>query len=63
MTPYYAAPTAADETGMYADNHFWFRALRHGGELNVGFVGGYVLSSPEPTRETIWDWAYQPKPE
>ena len=58
LLPYYAAPPAGDE-GQYADGRFWFPALRHAGKLNTVFVGGHVLSSPDPENEPGWDWDYQ----
>ena len=57
--PYFSAPAAGDP-GRYAGDRMWFPALRHGGELNAAFVGGHVLSSRRPERESGWDWKYQP---
>lgn len=62
VLPYYATPPAGD-TGVYGSGTFWFPALRHQGRLNAGFVGGYVLSSPTPDRQSGWGWTYQPAPE
>lgn len=57
--PYYSAPAAGDP-GQYARNRLWFPSLRHGGEMNVAFIGGHVESTTEPLTEPGWDWAYQP---
>jgi len=29
--------------------------------MNVGFIGGHVLSSAEPTTEPFWRWTYVPE--
>jgi len=62
--PYYAAPPILgdDVLDIYESGHFWFPSFRHRGRLNVGFVGGHVLSSSDPTAEPWWQWRYQPIP-
>jgi len=62
--PYYAAPPIHDDAvvDIYEPGQFWFPSFRHRGRLNVGFVGGYVLSSTNPTAEPWWRWGYQPDP-
>ncbi len=61
LAPYYSAPPVEQEPeGMYAAGRFWFPAPRHGGEVNVGFVGGHVLAAEQPQRKYTWDWSYQP---
>lgn len=62
ILPYYSAPPAGD-TGLYASGLFWFPALRHQGRVNAAFVGGYVLSSRQPERDSGWNWKHQPPPE
>ncbi len=59
VLPYYAAPPAGDN-GPYGTGMFWFPAERHGGKLNVGFIGGHVLNTPEPGNRVPWNWKYQP---
>lgn len=59
--PYYSAPAAGD-AGRYANDQLWFPSFRHQGRVNVGFVGGHVLSSSRPTEQAGWDWSYQPQP-
>jgi prepilin-type N-terminal cleavage/methylation domain-containing protein/prepilin-type processing-associated H-X9-DG protein len=59
--PYYAAPPLA-EPDFYSTGTYWFPARRHRGRINVGFVGGHVLSSPHPLGDPDWDWAYSPPP-
>jgi len=60
--PYYSAPPILDDSGVdiYESGQWWFPAFRHRGRLNVGFVGGHVLSSSHPTTEPWWRWNYQP---
>lgn len=56
--PYYIAPPLGEEGGPYATGMYWSPSDRHGGKTNVAFVGGQVLSSKNPQRES-WNWAYQ----
>ena len=60
--PYYSAPPILDDStvDIYESGLWWFPAFRHRGRLNVGFVGGHVLSSSHPTTEPWWRWSYQP---
>jgi prepilin-type processing-associated H-X9-DG protein len=55
---FYTAPPLRDDPSPYGDGRYWMPARRHGGRINVAFVGGHVLSSEDPERET-WDWEYQ----
>lgn len=61
--PYYAAPPIMTDkqVDIYEDGAAWFPSLRHRGRLNVGFVGGHVLSSTQPTGEPWWRWDFQPE--
>jgi prepilin-type N-terminal cleavage/methylation domain-containing protein/prepilin-type processing-associated H-X9-DG protein len=61
-TPYYSAPPVPDDStsDIYESGRWWFPAFRHRGRINVGFVGGHVLSSSHPTTEPWWRWNYQP---
>ncbi|MBX3394416.1 MAG: prepilin-type N-terminal cleavage/methylation domain-containing protein [Phycisphaerae bacterium] len=60
--PYYSAPPLLDDScaDAYEDGAHWFPSLRHRNRINVAFIGGHVLSSPEPVREPWWKWGYQP---
>lgn len=60
--PYYSAPPLLDDSCVdaYEDGAHWFPSLRHRNRINVAFIGGHVLSSPEPVREPWWKWGYQP---
>jgi len=64
ILPYYSAPPILDDkaTDIYEDGLFWFPSFRHRGQANIGFVGGYVLSSSHPRTEPWWKWDYQPDP-
>jgi prepilin-type N-terminal cleavage/methylation domain-containing protein/prepilin-type processing-associated H-X9-DG protein len=55
--PFYIAPALSYVDDPYADDHFWTPSSRHGKRTNVAFVGGHVLSSRRPERET-WNWDY-----
>lgn len=61
IEPFYIAPPIPDraqEQTPYADGSYWVPSGRHAGRMNVVFVGGHVLSSPDPKAEA-WDWSYQ----
>lgn len=64
IIPYYTAPPITDDKAVdiYESGLFWFPSFRHRGQSNVGFVGGYVLSSSHPGTEPWWKWDYQPDP-
>ncbi|MFO0974145.1 MAG: type II secretion system protein [Phycisphaerae bacterium] len=71
VLPYYAAPPLSCpkfkkdgtvEGDIYSSSRFWFPSMRHRGRMNVGFVGGHVLSTPDPLAEAWWAWDYVPDP-
>lgn len=64
VIPYYTAPPIVDDKSIdiYESGIFWFPSFRHRGQSNIGFVGGYVLSSNHPSTEPWWKWDYQPDP-
>lgn len=59
VLPYYSAPPAGDP-GLYGTGRFWFPSLRHEGKLNVAYIGGYVLRTPDPGNSAKSNWKYQP---
>ncbi|RMH29177.1 MAG: hypothetical protein D6693_02400 [Planctomycetota bacterium] len=59
VLPQFSAPALGSKS-IYAGDRFWFPDRRHGGTLNVAFVGGHVLSTREPLDEGGWRWEYQP---
>jgi prepilin-type N-terminal cleavage/methylation domain-containing protein/prepilin-type processing-associated H-X9-DG protein len=59
VLPQFSAPSL-DSQSVYAADRFWFPSFRHGGLMNVAFVGGQVLSTRTPLEEPGWKWAYQP---
>ena len=59
--PYFSAPPVSLED-EYHGGDYWFPPQRHGGQVNVAFTGGHVLSSKEPASEPDWDWDYQQRP-
>lgn len=62
LVPYYSAPalTYDDKKDIYESGEAWFPAMRHRGRMNVGFIGGHVLSTSDPTSEPWSRWEYQP---
>lgn len=48
--------------GPIANNRYWHPSFRHGGRMNVGFVGGHVLSSKRPLEQSGWRWSFWPRP-
>lgn len=59
VLPQFTAPSL-DSKAVYANDRFWFPGFRHGGVINVAFVGGHVLSTKKPLEESAWRWDYQP---
>jgi prepilin-type N-terminal cleavage/methylation domain-containing protein/prepilin-type processing-associated H-X9-DG protein len=58
LEPFFIAPPVEGDENPYSDGRYWMPSRRHGGRVNVAFVGGHVLSSEQPEREP-WDWTYQ----
>ena len=58
VDPFYIAPPVEGADDAYASGRFWVQSTRHGHSVNVGFVGGHVLSSQNPAEER-WNWSYQ----
>lgn len=60
IEPFYITPPLPDQAhdSPYSGGTYWVPSTRHGGRMNVVFVGGHVLSSPQPEQER-WDWSYQ----
>jgi prepilin-type N-terminal cleavage/methylation domain-containing protein/prepilin-type processing-associated H-X9-DG protein len=58
IDPFYIAPPLPETDDPYSDGRYWLPSARHRGRTIVAFVGGHVLSSPQPEEER-WDWAYQ----
>lgn len=60
--PFFSAPPILTDKSedMYESGTFWYPGMRHGRRVNVGFVGGHVLSSAEPATEPFWRWSYVP---
>ncbi len=58
---YSAPPILTDKaTDIYESGRNWFPSFRHRERMNVGFIGGHVLSSGQPTTEPWWRWSFQP---
>ncbi len=59
---YRIAPELPGVPGRYAVYDYWHPSFRHGGKLNVAFVGGHVDSSRRPLEMPSWEWGYTPNP-
>jgi len=59
LDPFYMAPPLPDVDEPYSDGRYWMPGSRHSRKVNVGFVGGHVLTSSNPESEEAWDWTYQ----
>lgn len=55
----FSAPSL-DSRGLLAGDRYWSPGRRHGGRMNVGFIGGHVLSTESPLAQASWKWGYQP---
>jgi prepilin-type processing-associated H-X9-DG protein len=58
--PYYLTPPLPDADDGYADGRYWSPSWRHGGRLNVSFVGGHVLSVNDPVASPDFRWSCPP---
>jgi prepilin-type processing-associated H-X9-DG protein len=58
VDPFYVAPPAGDADDPYSSGRFWVQSTHHGRSVNVGFIGGHVLTSQHPAEER-WNWSYQ----
>lgn len=58
IDPFYIAPPVSGAEDPYATGRYWIQSTRHGASVNVGFIGGHVLSSQHPDEER-WNWSYQ----
>ncbi len=61
LDPFYMAPPIQGTDDPYADGRYWMPSFKHGGKVNVAFVGGHVMSSRAPEKEG-WNWGYQVTP-
>jgi prepilin-type processing-associated H-X9-DG protein len=56
----FAAPPQEEERSPYSTGLYWHVGLRHRGKLNIGFVGGHVISTAQPLDDPTHDWDYHP---
>jgi len=56
----FAAPPLTKERSPYSTGSFWHPGKRHRGRMNIGFVGGFVVTTRDPFADGSWDWAYHP---
>lgn len=57
--PFFSGPSL-DSPFVFADDQFWFPAMRHSGTANFAFVDGHVDSSRAPLESSEWRWGYVP---
>jgi prepilin-type N-terminal cleavage/methylation domain-containing protein len=56
----FAAPPQPNERTEYSDGEYWHPSTRHRGRINIGFVGGFVVTTSDPLADASWDWGYHP---
>lgn len=56
----FAAPSRSTERSPYSSGAYWHPSVRHRGRMNIGFVGGFVVTTSDPFADANWDWAYHP---
>lgn len=57
--PLFTGPSL-DSPALFANDRYWFPALRHNGAGNFAFTDGHVSSSMQPLNEPTWEWDYSP---
>lgn len=57
--PLFSGPTLGSTT-LFANNRYWYPALRHNKALNISFVDGHVDSSRRPLDQPNWAWGFDP---
>ncbi len=56
----FSAPPMVEERSPYTSGEYWHAASRHRGKVNIGFVGGHVISTARPLSDPTTDWDYHP---
>lgn len=59
QSPIFSGPSLNSPL-IFADDRYWYPALRHNHKGNFAFVDGHVADSREPLNESAWQWGYQP---
>ena len=60
MDTLFAAPPLTTERSPYSSGAYWHPGKRHRGRINIGVVGGFVVTTSDPLADPNWDWAYHP---
>ena len=60
MDALFAAPPQSSERSPYSFGAYWHPSTRHRGRINIGFVGGFVVTTSDPLADANWDWSYHP---
>lgn len=58
VSPLFSAP-ALDSPSVFANDQYWFPAMRHDGKANFTFIDGHVAESSKPLLEHDWRWQYR----
>jgi len=46
---------------FFGNGASWFPSMRHNGVMHVAFIGGQVLSTKTPLRQSSWRWGFTPR--
>ena len=58
--PIFSAP-ALDSKQVFANDRMWSPSMRHGGMMQVAFIGGHVLATSRPLDQDDWQWGFTPR--
>lgn len=59
VVPLFSTPTLGS-TSLFANDQYWFPAMRHNGSMTVGFIDGHVATTRRPLQESNWAWGFDP---
>lgn len=58
--PIFSAPTL-DSTQVFANDRMWYPSMRHGGVMQIAFMGGHVVATSRPLDQSQWRWDFTPQ--
>lgn len=58
--PIFSAPTL-DSTQVFANDRMWYPSMRHGGVMQIAFMGGHVVATSRPLEQSQWRWDFTPQ--
>lgn len=59
VSPLFSGPSL-DSRALFANDQYWFPALRHNKGMNAAFVDGHVESTRQPLFQKNWAWGFEP---